>query len=65
MHRLFDQGYLTITTDHRLEVSPRLKLDYDNGRTYYPFHGAKLVFPKRRRIARLQVLFNGITSINI
>jgi putative restriction endonuclease len=46
LHRLFDQGYLTVTTDHRLEVSPRLKADYDNGRTYYPFHGAKLALPK-------------------
>jgi putative restriction endonuclease len=46
LHRLFDQGYLTITTDHRLEVSPRLKADYDNGRTYYPFHGTKLGIPR-------------------
>ena len=46
LHRLFDQGYLTITTGHRLEVSPRLKADYDNGRTYYPLHGAKLMVPR-------------------
>jgi putative restriction endonuclease len=46
LHRLFDQGYLTVTTDHRLEVSLRLKADYDNGRTYYPLHGAKLALPK-------------------
>ncbi len=45
IHRLFDQGYLTVSTDHRLEVSPRLKIDYDNGRTYYPLHGAHLSLP--------------------
>lgn len=45
LHRLFDQGYMTITQDHRLEVSLRLKADYDNGRTYYPLHGAKLALP--------------------
>ena len=45
LHRLFDQGYVTITTDHRLEVSPRLKLDYQNGRSYYPLQGSPLSVP--------------------
>lgn len=45
LHRLFDQGYLTISTDHRLEVSPRLKLDYQNGHSYYPLHGSQLALP--------------------
>ncbi len=45
LHRLFDQGYVTITTDHRLEVSPRLKLDYQNGHSYYPLHGSPLSLP--------------------
>ena len=43
LHRLFDQGYVTITPEHRLEVSPRLKEDYQNGRSYYPLHGAGAV----------------------
>jgi len=47
LHRLFDQGYLTITTEHRLEVSHRLRQDYDNGRSYYPLHGSKLALPRR------------------
>jgi putative restriction endonuclease len=46
LHRLLDQGYLTITTEYRLEVSARLKADYDNGRTYYPLHGTRLALPK-------------------
>ena len=42
LHRLFDTGYVTVTPERRLEVSPRLRADYDNGRSYYPLHGAAL-----------------------
>lgn len=45
LHRLFDRGYLTITPDHRLEVSKRLRRDYSNGHSYYPLHGAELQMP--------------------
>lgn len=45
LHRLFDQGYVTITPEYRLEVSPRLKLDYQNGRSYYPLHGSLVSLP--------------------
>ena len=45
LHRLFDQGYITITPEYKVEISPHLKLDYDNGRTYYPFHGASIYIP--------------------
>lgn len=45
LHRLFDQGYVTITPEHRVEISPRLKLDYQNGRSYYPLHGSQLSLP--------------------
>jgi putative restriction endonuclease len=45
LHRLFDQGYVTITPEHRMEVSPRLKEDYRNGRSYYPLHGASVFVP--------------------
>jgi putative restriction endonuclease len=45
LHRLFDQGYVTITPQYRLEVSPRLKEDYQNGRSYYPLHGQELSLP--------------------
>ncbi len=44
-HRLFDQGYVTVTADFKLEVSPRLKEEYQNGKSYYPFHGAALTLP--------------------
>ena len=42
LHRLFDQGYVTITPEYRLEVSPWLKEDYRNGRSYYPLHGSSV-----------------------
>jgi putative restriction endonuclease len=44
-HRLFDQGYITVAPDYRIEISPRLKQDYHNGRSYYPFHGEPLRLP--------------------
>ena len=45
LHRLFDQGYVTVTPEYRVEVSPRLKLDYDNGHSYYPLHGSRVSLP--------------------
>ncbi len=41
-HRLFDRGYITVTPEYRIEVSPRLREEFENGHTYYPFHGQKL-----------------------
>lgn len=43
LHRLFDQGYLTVTPGYRLEVSERLREDYSNGRSYYPLQGKQLL----------------------
>lgn len=45
LHRLFDKGYLTVGTDLRIQVSTRLRQDYDNGKTYYPLHGQALRVP--------------------
>jgi len=46
LHRLFDTGYLTVTPELRLEVGSRLRGDYNNGRSYYPLHGARLQVPR-------------------
>lgn len=46
IHRLFDLGYVTVSEDHRFEVSHRLKADFDNGRHYYDLHGQVLRMPK-------------------
>lgn len=35
IHRLFDQGLVTVTPDYRFVVSDRLRRDYRNGRAYY------------------------------
>jgi putative restriction endonuclease len=45
LHRLFDKGYVTITTEGRFEVSSHLKQDFENGRSYYPLHGRTLEVP--------------------
>jgi len=41
IHKLFDMGYLTVTSDYHIEVSPRIKEQFENGRDYYKFHGNK------------------------
>lgn len=43
MHKLFDAGYLTITEDHKVEVSHRIREEFQNGREYYQYHGASLL----------------------
>jgi putative restriction endonuclease len=43
IHKLFDTGYLTITTDLKVEVSNRIKEEFLNGREYYQYHGKELV----------------------
>jgi putative restriction endonuclease len=44
LHKLFDLGYVTITPQLRLEVSPRLREEWRNGREYYAYHGKELAF---------------------
>lgn len=46
LHRLFELGYLTVTPDHCLEVSNRLRDDYHNGKSYYPLRGGRICIPK-------------------
>lgn len=46
IHRLFDLGYVTVSEDHRFEVSRRLKADFDNGRHYYDLHGTAVRLPR-------------------
>ncbi len=42
LHKLFDLGYVTVTPQLRLEVSKRLKAEWENGREYYAYHGREL-----------------------
>jgi len=50
LHKLFDTGYLTITRDHRVEVSGRIKEEFENGKEYYRFRGSELlILPEQDR----------------
>lgn len=42
-HALFDRGYVTITPDLHVRVSPRLRSDWQNGHRYYPYDGKQLL----------------------
>jgi putative restriction endonuclease len=43
LHKLFDIGYITITADLHIEVSKRIKEEYENGRDYYALQGRSLI----------------------
>jgi putative restriction endonuclease len=38
MHRLFDKGYITVTPSLHIEVSRRIKDEFDNGEYYFTLH---------------------------
>ena len=48
LHALFDKGYLTISPTLSVEVSSKIKEEFDNGREYYRFHGNKIRLPVNR-----------------
>ena len=42
LHQIFDEGYITITKEFRIEVSKKIKQEFENGHEYYQFHGQLL-----------------------
>ena len=42
LHILFDDGYVTVTEDMKVEVSKRIKEEFENGREYYQYRGKRL-----------------------
>jgi HNH endonuclease len=42
IHRLYDEGYVTVTPECRFEVSRRLRDEFENGEVYYQLHGSPL-----------------------
>ena len=46
IHTLFDRFYLTITPKFKIEVSKRIREDYENGHEYYAFHGKSINIPR-------------------
>jgi len=45
LHALFDQGYITITPSYNVEISKRIKEEFENGRDYYRYHGERINLP--------------------
>jgi putative restriction endonuclease len=50
VHTLFDRGYLTVTPEYRVEVSGRIKDEFDNGKEYYLMHGRQIWSPEHPRL---------------
>ena len=50
VHKLLDKGYVTISSDHRFEVSRKVKEDFDNGRHYYSLHGNQIYLPANPKL---------------
>lgn len=46
IHSLFDAGYITVTPGLHLEVSYRIKEEFENGRDYYALHGNLINIPE-------------------
>jgi len=45
IHALFDFGYIKVTPSLVVEVSHRIKEDFENGREYYNLHGNRMRAP--------------------
>ncbi len=50
LHKLFDAGYVTVTPEYTLEVSRRIKEEFENGRDYYAMHGRQLWVPSQGQL---------------
>ena len=50
VHRLFDDGYVTVTPDLSFKVSAALKDDFDDGETYRPFDSSRIWVPDEERL---------------
>ena len=50
IHSLFDAGYVTITPEHRFQVSRRIREEFENGRDYYALDGRPIAVPERPRL---------------
>ena len=41
-HKLFDKGYITVTPELHIVISPRIREEWVNGKVYYRLHGNPL-----------------------
>lgn len=50
IHKLYDTGYITITDKYDVEVSNKIREEFENGRDYYKYHGSHmLILPDSQR----------------
>jgi putative restriction endonuclease len=47
---LFDRGYITVVPDYRVEVSRRIKEEFNNGVEYYAMHGKQIHLPQMEQL---------------
>ncbi len=45
IHKLFDEGYVTVTPEFKFEVSQSIREEFQNGREYYALHGRDIFVP--------------------
>jgi putative restriction endonuclease len=45
LHTLFDRGYITVKPGFTVEVSKRLRTDFNNGEEYFAWHGKPITLP--------------------
>lgn len=57
LHKLFDKGYITLTPDLKIEVSRRIKEEYENGKEYYKFHGNPLTVLPTKKIDHPSLMY--------
>jgi len=50
LHRLFDLGYVTVSTDYIFHVGDSLRDEFDNGRSYYGLSGSKITVPAHQTL---------------
>jgi putative restriction endonuclease len=46
LHRLFDLGYVTVTTEYKFRVGSRLRQEFHNGRCYYELDNQLITLPE-------------------
>jgi putative restriction endonuclease len=50
VHRLFDAGYVTVTPDYSVEVSSKMRDDFNDGEGYMQLHGSKIWVPAHKKL---------------
>ncbi|MCY3727186.1 MAG: HNH endonuclease [Rhodobacteraceae bacterium] len=48
IHKLFDSGYVTVTTDYKFKVSKRIREEFENGRDYYALKNKEIFVPNEK-----------------